>query len=83
MAEKESGGSGDAEGRDILEDGTLQEHLAHWAEVLDRWVKGVDMGMGRQDGEAADAASLNGTQADAGSQPATGSTADPPTGTGG
>jgi hypothetical protein len=31
----------------------LEEHMAHWADVLDRWVKGVDTRLGRQDdGEA-------------------------------
>lgn len=28
------------------EDGSLQDHMAHWAEVLDRWVRRVDLGMG-------------------------------------
>jgi hypothetical protein len=30
------------------EDGALQEHIAHWVEVLDTWVKRVDLGMGRK-----------------------------------
>jgi hypothetical protein len=33
------------------EDG-LQDHIAHWMEVLDDWVKRIDLGLGRQDGEA-------------------------------
>ena len=33
-----------------LEDSGLEEHMAHWAEVLDRWVKGIDSRLGRQDG---------------------------------
>ena len=28
------------------EDGLLQDHLAHWVEVLDRWVRRVDLGLG-------------------------------------
>ena len=28
---------------------SLQDDLAHWAEVLDRWVKSIDMGLGRSD----------------------------------
>ena len=34
-------------------DGGLQDHIAHWSEVLDRWVKGIDTGLGR-DGEVDD-----------------------------
>ena len=30
------------------EDGGLQEHIAHWVEVLDTWVKRVDLAMGRK-----------------------------------
>ncbi|MDQ6880347.1 MAG: hypothetical protein M3082_22110 [Candidatus Dormibacteraeota bacterium] len=40
------------EGADILEHGSLKEHLAHWAEVLDRWVKSE---LGNVNGEAASA----------------------------
>lgn len=32
------------------EDGGLAEHMAHWAEVLDQWVKGIDSRLGQQDG---------------------------------
>jgi hypothetical protein len=28
------------------EDGSLLDDIAHWAEVLDRWVRRVDLGMG-------------------------------------
>lgn len=31
------------------EDGSLQDHMAHWVEVLDRWIRRVDLGMGRQE----------------------------------
>jgi hypothetical protein len=43
MAEK------DAEGfeRSNLRDSGLQKDIAHWAEVLDRWVKVVDTRLGR------------------------------------
>jgi hypothetical protein len=30
-----------------LEDGPLEDHINHWVEVLDRWIKRVDLGMGR------------------------------------
>jgi len=30
----------------------LQDHIAHWVDVLDRWVKRIDTGLGRQDGAA-------------------------------
>ncbi len=39
------------------EDGDLQDHIAHWVETLDRWVKRIDQGMGRREGEVED---LNG-----------------------
>lgn len=48
MADEESeefGGSGSA-------DEVLQDHIAHWMEVLDRWVKRIDSGLGTQDGGA-------------------------------
>ena len=32
------------------EEGALQDHLAYWVDVLDRWVKRVDLGMGRREG---------------------------------
>lgn len=38
------------EGTSVEDDG-LQEHIAQWIGVLDRWVKGVDLGMGRHDGD--------------------------------
>ena len=43
----------DAWGRDgaNLEGEGLQDHIAHWIEVLDRWVQGIDRGMGKLDGE--------------------------------
>jgi hypothetical protein len=28
------------------DDGSLIDDIAHWAEVLDRWVRRVDLGMG-------------------------------------
>jgi hypothetical protein len=48
-------GEEDAEGSDggSLEEGALEDHIAHWIEVLDRWVKRVDVGLGRQDRGAA------------------------------
>jgi hypothetical protein len=47
MAEDES------EGLDgSVPDAALQDHIAHWVEVLDRWVKRIDTGLGRQDGAA-------------------------------
>ncbi len=33
-----------------LADSGLQDHIAHMADVLDRWVKGIDTRLGRQDG---------------------------------
>ena len=36
-----------------LADGGLPDHLAHWMDVLDRWVRGIDKGLGRQDRAAA------------------------------
>ena len=33
-----------------LGDGGLEEHIAHWAEVLDRWVQSIDARLGRSDG---------------------------------
>ena len=30
-----------------LEESGLEQDLAHWAEVLDRWVKGIDTRLGR------------------------------------
>jgi hypothetical protein len=35
-----------------LEDGPLQDHVSHWVEALDRWVKRVDLGLGRKEIEA-------------------------------
>jgi hypothetical protein len=32
-----------------LGDSGLQEHIAHWAEVLDRWVQSIDSRLGRRD----------------------------------
>ena len=45
---------------DNLEESGLEEQMAHWADVLDRWVKGVDSGLGRQDG--GEAPPLNGAE---------------------
>jgi hypothetical protein len=39
----------ESEGSDLGDSG-LQEHIAHWAEVLDRWVQSIDMRLGRHDG---------------------------------
>ena len=40
-----------------LEDGPLRDHISHWVDVLDRWVKRVDLGMGALNGDAAQAES--------------------------
>jgi hypothetical protein len=32
------------------EDSGLEDLMAHWADVLDRWVNGIDTVLGRQDG---------------------------------
>ena len=32
---------------DGFEEEGLQDHIGHWVEVLDRWVKDLDRGMGR------------------------------------
>ena len=48
MAEKET----EEVDQNNLVDGGLQDHIAHWMEVLDRWVKGIDKGLGRHDGVA-------------------------------
>jgi translation initiation factor 2 alpha subunit (eIF-2alpha) len=37
--------------RSNLEDSGLQEHIAHWAEVLDRWVKRIDAGLREENGD--------------------------------
>jgi hypothetical protein len=42
MNEEEAGGLAE----ESFEDGSLQDHMAHWAEVIDRWVRRVDLGMG-------------------------------------
>lgn len=49
MADKEAEG---LEG-DNLGDSRLQDHIAHWAEVLDRWVMGIDTRLGRESGGGA------------------------------
>ena len=41
------------DGSNLADEG-LQDHISHWAEVLDRWVRGIDRGLGRQDGAAFD-----------------------------
>jgi hypothetical protein len=45
------------------EAGSLQDDIAHWAEVLDRWVRRVDLGMGAR-------AARKDTQGDGGPDPA-------------
>ncbi|MDQ6720248.1 MAG: hypothetical protein M3003_05565 [Candidatus Dormibacteraeota bacterium] len=50
MVDKEAEGPTQPEGIDVLQDGTLQKHLANWAEILDRW---VTMELGKVNGEAA------------------------------
>lgn len=30
-----------------LGESSLQDDLAHWADVLDHWVRSIDMGLGR------------------------------------
>jgi hypothetical protein len=42
MNEEDVGGLAE----ESVEGGSLQDHMAHWAEVLDRWVRRVDRGMG-------------------------------------
>jgi hypothetical protein len=44
------------------EDDGLQDHIARWVEVLDRWVKGIDLGMGRRDGDPASSDGNGGEQ---------------------
>jgi len=39
----------EAEGNN-LGDSALEEHVAHWADVLDRWVQSIDARLGRRDG---------------------------------
>jgi hypothetical protein len=39
--------------REGLEDGGLADHISHWVEVLDRWVKELDKGMGRNGADGA------------------------------
>jgi len=48
MADEESEGFGGSRSADEV----LQDHIAHWMEVLDRWVKRIDTGLGTQDGGA-------------------------------
>jgi hypothetical protein len=48
MDEEEARGSPD--GRS--EDGALQDHIEHWVEVLDTWVRRVDLSLGRRNGAA-------------------------------
>jgi hypothetical protein len=47
-------------------DGGLQSDIAHWAEVLDRWVRRIDLRLGRQDGASPPPEDLD---ADPGAQP--------------
>jgi hypothetical protein len=55
MAEKDPEGMAASN----LEESGLQQDIAHWAEVLDRWVKGIDTRLGRNGG-AQDVASPDG-----------------------
>jgi hypothetical protein len=50
-----------------LGDSGPQDDIAHWAEVLDRWVKIVDVRLGGQDG--ASPASPDNVDADPGAEP--------------
>jgi hypothetical protein len=43
MGEKDAG---ELDGGNLGDSG-LEGHIVHWSEVLDRWVKGVDMRLGR------------------------------------
>jgi hypothetical protein len=52
-----------------LADGALEDHIAHWAEVLDRWVTGIDRRLGRQDGAAGVDGNGSPPPAEGGSQP--------------
>jgi len=47
MAEEEPEGLD----RGNQEDGPLEDHISHWVDVLDRWIKRVDLGMGKRDGD--------------------------------
>ena len=38
-----------------LDDSPLRDHISHWVDVLDRWVKRVDLGMGALDWDVAQA----------------------------
>lgn len=46
MAEEDTA----AVGENNIGDSGLQDHIAHWVDVLDRWVTGIDTRLGRQDG---------------------------------
>jgi hypothetical protein len=39
----------DTEGSNLGDSG-LQEHIAHWSDVLDRWIQSIDARLGRHDG---------------------------------
>lgn len=43
MAENDAMGFGESK----PPESGLHDHIAHWSEVLDRWVKGIDTGLGR------------------------------------
>jgi hypothetical protein len=43
MGEKDAG---ELDGGNLGDTG-LEGHIVHWSEVLDRWVRGVDMRLGR------------------------------------
>jgi hypothetical protein len=53
MDEEETGGLSGGSPKD----GSLQDEMAHWVEVLDRWIKRVDVGM---DGRLHDTAAADG-----------------------
>jgi hypothetical protein len=49
MADEESEGS-DGGGS---QDGSLQDHITHWVDVLDRWVKRMDSALGNREADVA------------------------------
>ena len=40
-------------GSEDPEEGSLQDQIGHWVEVLDRWVKDLDRGLGRNGADIA------------------------------
>ena len=47
-----------------LEKEGLQEQIGHWVEVLDRWVKDLDRGMGRNSADTASEPAMEDVGAD-------------------